>query len=421
MMDLTKGVGRYDLSQFKGPSAIAQAGATMRGAFTGLGDKIMGAIAEPGLKREADAKTAKVQEFVTKYNNPNDADFAGMQGSQRALKLSRLLLPLDHTMSEDWSKRSFAMAQEEKSSGIDLEKQKQKGLTDLEIEKLKQSKPKEAKPDERTPTSILFPSAIGAFEGGTYPEFYATLNSLDKPVVPKPEIVTREKLETMARGSFKGGATLQNEISQSEYKTVMDKEGAKQAPMETTVKSLGAGEASIGLDQIKKDAEGMFAGVPKTLESQVSNIKSEYLKSVAPLASAVNESSKLISMLGDGNSPITGTRAIAAVFGLMKALDPTSTVRESEFDAVAGAQGAFGKFTNLMGQLESGLTLSADQAREMISLASTWKKTAELKMQDVRKEAEALANGLKVQSKYVTGQSPAVTKSTFKVTGSGTK
>jgi hypothetical protein len=105
----------------------------------------------------------------------------------------------------------------------------------------------------------------------------------------------------------------------------------------------------------------------------------------------------------------------------MKALDPTSTVRESEFDAVAGAQGAFGKFTNLMGQLESGLTLSADQAREMISLASTWKKTAELKMQDVRKDAEALANGLKVQSKYVTGQSPAVTKSTFKVTGSGTK
>jgi hypothetical protein len=391
----------------------------MRGAFTGLGDKIMGAIAEPGLKRESDAKTAKVQEFVTKYNNPNDADFDDMQGSQRALKLSRLLLPLDPTMSEEWSKRSFAMAQEEKSSGTDLEKLKEKHLNELELARLKQSKPKEAKEVERTLPTTLYPLAIGAFEGGTYPEFYESLNPLDKNAVASPAAVTREKLETMANKSFKAGATLGNEIDQSKYKTVMDKEGATQAPLETTEKTLGAGEATIGLEQIKTGADGMYVGVPKTLEPQVSSIKSEYIKSVAPLASAINESSKLISLLGDGKSPITGTRAIAAVIGFMKALDPGSTVRESEFDTVAGAQGAFGRFINLAGQLNSGLTLSVDQAKDMIQLATVWKKTAELKMQDVKKGAEDLANGLKVQSKFVTGQGPAVTRPTFIVTGKG--
>jgi hypothetical protein len=267
----------------------------------------------------------------------------------------------------------------------------------------------------------LYPLAIGAYEGGTYPEFYASLNDLDKNAVASPETVTKEKLETMANKSFRSGATLGDDIAQSGYKTAIDKEAAKQAPLETTVKTLGAGEATVGLDQIKIDGDGTFVGVPKTLESQVSNIKSEYIKAATPLAAAINESSKLISLLGDGNSPVTGTRAIAAVIGLMKALDPTSTVRDTEFDAVAGAYGAFGKFTNLAGKLKSGITLRADQAQEMIWLAGVWKKTAELKMQNVRKEAEDIANGLKVNPKYVTGQGPAVPKATFIVTGSGPK
>jgi hypothetical protein len=419
MMDLTKGVGRYDINRFKEPSASEMAGAKMAGSFKGLGNAVMGAIAEPGLKREADAKTTKIQEYITKYNNPQDPDFAGMQGSQRALKLSRLLLPFDSQMSDDWSKRSFAMAQEEKASGMDLEKQKQKGLSDIELEKQKQLKPKEEKAIEASTPENLFRQAQSAIASGKYKLFYDSLNAKDQIVLPTPGTETRELIQSLLKKDVGAGETLANEIAQSGYKTTMDKEGAKQAPMETNVKSLQSGEALIGADQIKKEADGLFAGVPKTLESQVSNIKSEYLKLVAPLAAAINESSKLISMLGDGNSPIKGTRAIASVFGLMKSLDPTSTVRESEFDAVAGAQGAFGKFTNLAGQLESGLTLSADQAREMISLAGSWQTAAKLKMQNVKNQAEDLAKQLKIKESFVTGQSPAIGKKVFESTGSG--
>lgn len=418
MMDLGSGVGKYNLSQFKEPSFIAQGGATMRGAFTGLGDKIMGAIAEPGLKREQEANNAKVQQFLMAYNdkqNPSNPIFGGLEGSQRALKLARILLPIAPEMSARWEQEGMSMAREEKSSGMDLEKLKQKGLSDIEIERVKQSKPKEAKEIEASTPENLYRQVQGAIQAGKYAEFYKSLNQKDQLVLPTPGTETKENTQSLLKKDVGAGATLANEIAQSGYKTVMDKEGAKQAPLETMVKTLGAGEASIGLDQIKKEADGMFSGVPKTLESQVSNIKGEYLKSVAPPTAIVNEASKLIGILGDGNSPVTGTRAIASIFGLMKALDPTSTVRESEFDSVAGANGVAGKLTNLFGKLESGLTLSPDQVKEMISLANSWKKSAQSKIDDVRLQADALAKDLKIQSQFVTGQSPGISKSTFKL------
>lgn len=119
MMDLGSGVGKYNLSQFKEPSAIAQGGATMRGAFTGLGDKIMGAIAEPGLKREQETNNAKVQEFLTAYNdkqNPSNPIFGGLEGSQRALKLARILLPIAPEMSARYEKAGMDMERQEVGS-----------------------------------------------------------------------------------------------------------------------------------------------------------------------------------------------------------------------------------------------------------------------------------------------------------------
>lgn len=47
-----------------------------------------------------ESNKAKIDELTMKYNDPNAPEFANLSASQRALKMSRLLYPLDTTMSQ---------------------------------------------------------------------------------------------------------------------------------------------------------------------------------------------------------------------------------------------------------------------------------------------------------------------------------
>jgi len=78
--------------------------------------------------------------------------------------------------------------------------------------------------------------------------------------------------------------------------------------------------------------------------------------------------SKLSKMVGtDGN--VSGPSSIAMVFKFMKALDPTSVVRESEFATAENSSGVPENMRNLYNKLMSGGKLGPKQVSEFVSTA----------------------------------------------------
>jgi hypothetical protein len=98
-----------------------QAGQQIGGGFRRATGESLGAYRQDQAVEKQDQNKAKVVSLVRKYNDQNDADFGGLEPSQKALKLSRLLYPLDPTMSSRYEK----LAQELESRGATFQQQKE--------------------------------------------------------------------------------------------------------------------------------------------------------------------------------------------------------------------------------------------------------------------------------------------------------
>lgn len=94
---------------------IFQQGARIGGAIGGLHDSIQKALL-------ANRVDGKVPALVAKYNDPNDPDFKGLTDSQRALKLSKLLLPWDPAMAARYETRAAEIDRAEKSQKAETDK-----------------------------------------------------------------------------------------------------------------------------------------------------------------------------------------------------------------------------------------------------------------------------------------------------------
>lgn len=109
--------------------------------FANLGSKIgsiAGGMIESSQAESADAqKKAKISGFIQAYNNPNSPEFQGLEGSQRALKLSRLLLPLDAEMSARWEQRAMELEDQGTTAKNRQEEMKIEGRKEIAIEKAK--------------------------------------------------------------------------------------------------------------------------------------------------------------------------------------------------------------------------------------------------------------------------------------------
>jgi hypothetical protein len=78
--------------------------------------------------------------------------------------------------------------------------------------------------------------------------------------------------------------------------------------------------------------------------------------------------SKLSSMT-DSEGNISGPSSIAMVFKFMKALDPTSVVRESEFQVAENSSGIPENMSNMYNKLWNGGKLGPKQVAEFIATA----------------------------------------------------
>jgi|GEM_PF-4588376 len=98
------------------------------------------------------------------------------------------------------------------------------------------------------------------------------------------------------------------------------------------------------------------------------SLAAEFEKAAAPFA-AVQQSYSAIQNLAQDP---TGASDIALVYALFKTIDPTSTVRESEFASAAGAMGLPEQFVAEFQSLANGQFLSPQMRQDIISVAQQY-------------------------------------------------
>lgn len=113
----------------------------------------------------------------------------------------------------------------------------------------------------------------------------------------------------------------------------------------------------------------MMKGVYEQLQSIGTDFKTKAAKSTEAY-------SGYIALMESLTGAKSGFADIAAVFSFMKALDPRSVVRDSEFKMAAGATGLFDKMLNIEQQVKEGILLP-DKARPKLAdlakrLVSHW-------------------------------------------------
>ena len=300
------------------------------------------------------------------------------------------------------------------SQASQFERERMQGLTEIEKARLKGMEPGK----ELSPSDIAA-AALNAFRSGNYEQWYNSQPGYVLSQVPNPKMVTPEIIQSMASKDLLKGDLMSNEIALSQEKTKqapmqtrLVSEQVKQAPLETQVKQAQGMEAQYNIGQaqpVKQGEASVSKGLPSWLQAPAKSIEADFMSIAKPLSASITEADKLILTLGTGD--VKGYKAIASVFLFMRSLDPTSTVREAEYDAVAGASGAYGRFMNFVGQINSGLTLTAEQGTEMKKLAGIWKEAAQRKLQSASDRATYVAEQMGIPSWAVIGQSPVEKKS----------
>ena len=111
------------------------------------------------------------------------------------------------------------------------------------------------------------------------------------------------------------------------------------------------------------------AGVPEPLKaSEIRNMRLDYREDSAPFVGLATNYEKLASALASE----TGEGDIAAIFSFMKALDPTSTVREGEQATTQNSAGALQGLWNTYNQVLSGQRLAGPQRQNFLNVAGNW-------------------------------------------------
>jgi len=138
------------------------------------------------------------------------------------------------------------------------------------------------------------------------------------------------------------------------------------------------------LDQAKSLYDKAFVGElkPSEYRKASADLGKEFKKGEYDERAAVVQAARDLTVLGQEDNPMD---AIAAVFRLMKSLDPTSVVRDSE---VRMATGAGGLFNQLKGMLAGAAGKSSISREVFESIRLTAIKLAEAAEMDYQKQVE---------------------------------
>lgn len=132
----------------------------------------------------------------------------------------------------------------------------------------------------------------------------------------------------------------------------------------------------------KGDAVPLATGrvVPKPIFDKVDQYATDFNRAIGGYRAAYEGYQRLMEALSFEG----GIADIAAVFSFMKALDPTSVVREGEFNVTANAGGIWDKLSNLMDRAKDGDVLPAEVKQQMATLATQLMNSYSTSYADVR-------------------------------------
>ena len=415
---LSPGIGAFKAGQQIG-GGIGRAIGDVMGAYREDEAKKAEALKLQQDQQKQEQNKARVVNLVRKYNTPNDPDFGSLDGPTKALKLSRLLYPLDPTMSARYEKLSHELeargAEFEQERGLkemsgkkeqrdkfnaklgslfrnittkeqwDAERNKWQGQTDLFIPEWesgtrtawiedaikagqKAVTKKELKLDD------LADLAAGALSAGTYDRFYQDRiagtqyeSSFASPQ-QDPQAIARN-LASLGAGGVKAGKTLAADVSTAQSK-------AQEA-------KLGGTEAFLKLNKLSPNKEGLLDAVPQYLADEVKGYRDTYKKNIEAPKEAIDNVRKIRSLFKEDPKnpgkylPVENFQAVASVFTAMKALDPASVVRESEFNAVTGAGGIWSSLMSFINKGESGITIQPTEVQSIVESMGALEKAAQ--------------------------------------------
>lgn len=130
--------------------------------------------------------------------------------------------------------------------------------------------------------------------------------------------------------------------------------------MEKTAQSIEQ-QKVLFAQKVKDWEDAQSQKIPKRLEGQWKTVRADYRKDMAGYKESTESVSKVERMI----QMATSAGDIAAIFSFMKALDPGSVVRESEYEVAAGAGGVFDKAFNTVKKAK-GEGVLGDGARKQI-------------------------------------------------------
>lgn len=237
---------------------------------------------------------------------------------------------------------------------------------DIESEKLKN---KQAEPPNDL-TSDDFKSGMAAFSANSYPAWWQakTQNGKFYPELPKPELepsVIETALQAGQSGDFVKARTISNQMKQSTAETQIKQSGVTPAKLEETTADKSLKYITTPIDSPSgKPREPLIPEVQK----KVDEAKADYDKRITPLNTWMQQVDKLKSVLPQ-SGPAKDFGAIAAIVDFNKIIDPTSVVREAEFNIAQDATGAFEKMKATLSSYFDGQTLTEEGVKKLREFA----------------------------------------------------
>ena len=109
------------------------------------------------------------------------------------------------------------------------------------------------------------------------------------------------------------------------------------------------------------------------------SMRTQFERLIAPLETELSQIGKITNIVANSGGNLKNIDAISQqslVILLNKFLDPTSVVREGEFNRVVEAQGLIGQSKNAIDRILSGKPLDANTIQQIVNLANLYERAA---------------------------------------------
>lgn len=173
------------------------------------------------------------------------------------------------------------------------------------------------------------------------------------------------------------------EMSSTEGQQIQDVMKLKEAGQIEAATQL---EKRLGVEQARKDAEATEKALKNTFD-KATRLRNDFDKGIGEYK-VIRDAFRKIEAVSEDKS---AAGDLSLVFAYMKMLDPTSSVRESEFANAENAQGVPGRIRSLWNRLQSGEFLGAAQRKDFLKQAKNIMKAQKVSFDERVKSYTGLA------------------------------